>query len=341
MRPVSHVIRRRTLLGATGAALVAACAPKSSSIAETPAPSLGPPETTTIRIAGPTGCDPWTWLAEDFMKEEGFTEVKLVNTPQSLIKGESDLSVGYGNYLAAHIDAGSPFVVLGGTHVGCVELWAKPGINTIRDLKGKTLVVGKKDPLVDIFYGIFVTMLTSVGVDLADVKFIELNDPNANEIDYFVNGTSDATLTAVTQGAALRANPKNPGKQIFDTAMDKPWSQYYCCNLVTNRNWLKANPNAAKRATRAVLRAIDYGAKDRPRAVQIAADKKVTQNPQRLLEAIKDLPYEWRDYDPEETLRFYSLRLADAKLIKKTPTQIIAEGTDFAFFRRMQKELKA
>jgi len=320
---------------------VAACAPKSSSSAETPAPSLGPPETTTIRIAGPTGCDPWTWLADDFMKEEGFTEVKLISTPRSIFKGDSDLSLGYGNYLAAHIDAGSPLVVLGGTHVGCLELWARPGINTIRDLKGKTLVVGKKDPLVDIFYGIWVTMLTSVGVDPADVNFVEPGDPNINEIDHFLDGKSDATLTAVTQGPALRANPKNPGKQIFDTAVDKPWSQYYCCLLVANRDWAKANPNAAKRATRAVLRAIDYGAKDRQRAVQVAADKKVTQNPKLLYEAIKDLPYAWRDYDPEETLRFFALRLADGKLIKKTPTQVIAEGTDFAFFRRMQKELKA
>ena len=78
-----------------------------------------------------------------------------------------------------------------------------------------------------------------------------------------------------------------------------------------------------------------------PPNLKTAADKKVTQNPQRLLEAIKDLPYAWRDYDPEETLRFYALRLADGKLIKKSPSQIIAEGTDYAFFRQMQKELKS
>ncbi len=335
------MIRRRTLLGAAAAAVAAACAPNRTSTAETPAPSLGPPETTTIRIAGPTGCDPWTWLADDFLKEEGFTEVKLVSTPQAVLKGDSDLGAAYGSYVAAHVDAGSPFVALGGTHVGCLELWAKPGISTIRDLKGKTLVVGKKDPLVDIFYGIWVAMLTSVGIDPAEVKFVEPNVPNFNEIDYFIDGTSDATLTAVTQGPALRANPKNPGKQVFDTAVDKPWSQYYCCLLVSNRTWVKANPNAAKRATRAVLRAIDYGAKDRQRAVQIAADKKVTQNAPLLYEAIKDLPYGWRDFDAEETLRFFALRLADGKLIKKSPQQIMTDGTDLAFFRQMQKELKA
>ncbi|MDP9245361.1 MAG: hypothetical protein M3O64_01800 [Chloroflexota bacterium] len=50
---------------------------------------------------------------------------------------------------------------------------------------------------------------------------------------------------------------------------------------------------------------------------------------------------EWRDYDPEDTVRFFTLRLTDAKLIKKTPTQIITDGTDFAYFRRLQREQKA
>ena len=334
--------RRAFLRTAAAAAVAAACAPATVKASPTPEPPLGPPETTTIRIHGPLGCDPWTWLADDFMKEEGFTDVKLVNPgPQAVLKGDADIAAGYGQHFAAHIDAGSPFVLLGGTHVGCIELWAKPGIGTIRDLRGKTLVVFKKDPLQDVFYGIWVTLLTSVGVDPGEVKFVEHLDPQANVIDSFIAGTSDATLAAVTQGPALRANPKNPGKMIFDTTVDKPWSQYYCCLLVANSSWAKANPNAAKRATRAVMRAIDLGAKDRQRTVQIAAEKQVTQNAPRLYEAIKDLPYDWREYDPEETLRFLALRLADGKLIKKTPQQIITDGTDFAWFRRLQKELKA
>ena len=330
---------RRTLLGSAAAALAVACAPKSASA--TAAPSLGPPETATIRLGGRAGCDPWTWLVEDFLKEEGFTEVTSATVPDSLVKGLSDISVNYGNNQVARVDAGQPIVALGGTHVGCIELWAVPGINGIRDLRGKRLVAGKQDVALDVFYGLWVSLLTSVGVDPSEVNFTFPTDPNKSETDYFIEGKTDATLAAVTQGPLLRANPKNPGHQIFDMTVDKPWSQYYCCLLVANRDWAKANPNAAKRATRAVLRAIDYGAKDRDRAVAIAVDKKVTQNPKILLEAIKDLPYNWRDYDPADTMRYYALRLADAKLLKKTPAQIIADGTDFAFFRQMQKELKA
>jgi NitT/TauT family transport system substrate-binding protein len=47
-----------------------------------------------------------------------------------------------------------------------------------------------------------------------------------------------------------------------------------------------------------------------------------------------------RAFEPEETLRFFALRLNDVKLIKSTPTQIIAQGSDVAFMKQLRKELK-
>jgi NitT/TauT family transport system substrate-binding protein len=128
--------------------------------------------------------------------------------------------------------------------------------------------------------------------------------------------------------------------------MDKPWSQNYCCLLYTNRDWAKANPVALKRATRALMRGVDVANGDRRAAAKSAADQGTYKsNPavteQVIYEVIKDESLAWRDYDPEETVRFFALRLADAKLIKKSPQQIISEGTDLAWFRQLRKELKA
>ena len=39
-------------------------------------------------------------------------------------------------------------------------------------------------------------------------------------------------------------------------------------------------------------------------------------------------------------VRFYSLRLREAGLIKGTPQKIIAEGTDWRFLNELKKELK-
>jgi NitT/TauT family transport system substrate-binding protein len=60
------------------------------------------------------------------------------------------------------------------------------------------------------------------------------------------------------------------------------------------------------------------------------------------LEVLKGLPYRrWREANPEDTLRFYSLRMREAGLIKSTPQKIIAQGTDCRFLNELKKELKA
>ena len=54
------------------------------------------------------------------------------------------------------------------------------------------------------------------------------------------------------------------------------------------------------------------------------------------------MPYDrWREYDPEDTVRFYSLRLREIGMIKSSPQKIIAEGTDWHFLNELKRELKA
>jgi NitT/TauT family transport system substrate-binding protein len=49
----------------------------------------------------------------------------------------------------------------------------------------------------------------------------------------------------------------------------------------------------------------------------------------------------WREYEPEDTLRFYALRLHELGMIKSSPQKIIAQGTDWRFLRELKKEMKA
>jgi len=56
---------------------------------------------------------------------------------------------------------------------------------------------------------------------------------------------------------------------------------------------------------------------------------------------MKDVPYDkWRDYDPEDTIRFYALRLHEVEMIKSSPQKIIAQGTDWRFLNQLKRELK-
>jgi NitT/TauT family transport system substrate-binding protein len=60
------------------------------------------------------------------------------------------------------------------------------------------------------------------------------------------------------------------------------------------------------------------------------------------LQTMKEIRYaRWKEYDPEDTVRFYSLRLREAGMIKSIPSKIIAQGTDWRFFNELKQELKS
>ena len=59
------------------------------------------------------------------------------------------------------------------------------------------------------------------------------------------------------------------------------------------------------------------------------------------LQTLTDMRYDkWREYDPEDTMRFYALRLQETGMIKSSPQKIIADGTDWRFLDELKRELK-
>ena len=67
----------------------------------------------------------------------------------------------------------------------------------------------------------------------------------------------------------------------------------------------------------------------------IGADNFVFASPIELI------PYDlWHDYDAENTMRFFALRLYDAGFLKNSPNALIAEGTDWRFINELKREMK-
>jgi NitT/TauT family transport system substrate-binding protein len=92
---------------------------------------------------------------------------------------------------------------------------------------------------------------------------------------------------------------------------------------------------------RAILKATDVCALEPARAAQLIVEKGFTPRYDYALQTMKEVPYNrWREYDPEDTVRFYALRLHEIGLIKSTPQKIIAQGTDWRFLNELKKELK-
>jgi NitT/TauT family transport system substrate-binding protein len=333
-------MRRRQLLrsglalggGVIGASLAAACAPSSSG----PGGTLGPPETTVVRIVS-VACDAALWSAGDYLAEEGFDAKILPLSVGAVARGEGDIGIGYTQWVVANVDAGKPIQALGGLHTGCGEVWTRPEIASIRDLKGKTITVASIDPVIDPWYGVWAAMFGYVGIDARrDVNFVI----DANPVETFVQGRSDAILALSTQVPTLRASPKNPGKLLIDMHADGTWSKYYCCQLVVNRDWAQQNPNATKRVTRALLRANDRVAKDLPAAVMagVKAGMFAPSAYDTYLATLKNCTFEWRELDAEASVLFNAVQLSQPKLVKKTPQELVKLASNFGFLQELKRQ---
>ena len=74
----------------------------------------------------------------------------------------------------------------------------------------------------------------------------------------------------------------------------------------------------------------------------LIVDGGFTERYDYALQTLSEIPYDkWREYDAEDTIRFYALRLHELGMIKSSPQKIIAEGTDWRFLNELKRELKA
>jgi NitT/TauT family transport system substrate-binding protein len=271
---------------------------------------------------------------------EGFTEVQYVegaisSIQRHLASGTLDLSMTFAPLSIIQVDVEAPIVFLGGVHVGCFELFGTERVQAIRDLKGKTVAIPEQAGVHHLFLA---SMAQYVGLDpRKDIHWV-LQSPTES-IQRLAEEKIDALVGFPPVPQELRA--KQIGRMVVNSALDHPWSQYFCCLMTGNRDFVRKHPVATKRALRAILKATDVCAVEPNRAAQLLVDKGYTQRYDYALQTMQEIPYNrWREYDPEDTVRFYALRLHEIGLIKNTPQKIIAQGTDWRFFNELKKELK-
>ena len=124
-------------------------------------------------------------------------------------------------------------------------------------------------------------------------------------------GKVDAYLGFPPDPQELRA--RKVGHVVVNSAVDRPWSQYFCCIATGHREFVRKHPIATKRALRAILKAADICALEPERAARALVDGGFTPRYDYALQTMKDVPYnKWRVYDPEDSVRFYALRLREA-----------------------------
>ena len=333
-----HIMQsRRDFLATLSAAGAASMLGRRAPLADEP-----PPETTTVRLAKiPSICIAPQYAAEELLRAEGFTDVRYVPLPSAIqhggiAQGEVDFSLHFAAPTIIPIDAGDPITVLAGVHIGCFELFAKKHIRGVLGLKGKSVAIQGLGSSPHVFLS---AIAAYVGLDPAeDINWV--TSPSVKPKQLFAEGKIDAFLGFPPEPQELRA--RNIGHVIVNSAVDRPWSQYFCCMLAGNRDFINKHPMATKRVLRAILKAADLCASQPAWVAERLVEGRFTASYDYALQTLNELPYgKWREYDPEDTMRFYALRLHEVGMIKSSPNKLIAEGTDWRFLNELKRELKA
>lgn len=302
-------------------------------------PAQGKLETTSLRlVADPSTCVAPQYLAEALLREEGFADIGYVEVASdaevqpAVAQGKVDFAMDFALKYVTAIDARLPLTVLTGVHAGCFELFAHDRIRNIRDLKGKSI---GGDAIGSSATAFLVSLGAAIGFDAAhEIHWVTEGDP----LERFAKGEIDAFLAHPPEVQQLRA--RGIGHVLVSSTTDRPWSQYYCCVLGVNNEYLRKHPVASKAVVRAVLRGADICATDPTRAARRITENKGSEDYDAALATLRDIPYgKWRDYSAEDTMRFYALRLHEAGMIKSTPEKIIAKGTDWRFLNEVKREL--
>ncbi len=208
------------------------------------------------------------------------------NYPAKVVEaGEADFTQDAATSLLPALDSGKLAVALAGVHVGCFELVAHKRIRAIRDLKGKTVAISEFGAPEHV---LLASMLAYVGIDpRKDIKWVA-GQKGTDSVALFIDNKADALMGFAPQQHELRA--RKVGHVIVNTALDRPWSQYFCCMVVAHREFIAKYPVATKRAVRAILKAADICAREPERAARVLVAKGYEPSYEIALEVLTALP---------------------------------------------------
>ena len=330
---------RRTFMAgltAAGSAGLFNVGPSSAAAAEPP------PETTTVRLGrweGGAHCWASLYLAGELLRADGLTDVRYVqgdtkvDNTEWLTGGVTDFDFNMPSMHIRSIEAGARIKILSGVHTGCWELRANDSVSGVADLKGKRVGVWALDDHPQIFLSLIVNY---VGLDpIHEIAWAVSSSP----MQEFIDGKVDAFLAGTTEFPKVHS--EKIGHPIASNLVDRPWSQYFCCMVAGSADYVEKYPAATKRVLRAILKSADFCASDPMSAARALVDRGFVPSYDDALTTLQNTRHDvWRNYDAEDSVRFYALRLQETGMIKSSPQEIIASGTDFRFLNELKIELK-
>ncbi len=275
------------------------------------APAQDKLETTNVRLVqDPSTCLAPQYVAEALLRDEGFTDIKYIQVASDaddqevIARGNADFALDFALKYVTAIDVGLPITALSGLHVGCFELFAHDPIRNIRDLKGKRIggeSIGSSAP------AFLASLGAAIGFDAVhDMRWVTEATPPPLELFAKARWTLFSPTRRRCSNCAARI-----GHVLVSSTTDRPWSQYYCCLLPVNNDYVRKHPVATKAVLRALLRAADICRPTRPGGPGGSLNTG-SENYEAALATLRDIPYgKWRDFSPRT--RCGSMRCACTK----------------------------
>src|SRR5262249_43965609 len=168
-------------------------------------------------------------------------------TPDAIARGEIDFGLNYAHALVTGIDRGVAMKTLAGVHVGCFEVFVHRAIRGVAELAGKKVGISAIGSPEHLFLSL---IAANVGID-PKLQIDWVTSGPAHPKQLLIDGKIDAFLGFPPEPQELRS--REIGRVIVNSAVDRPWSQYFCCMLAASTDYLEHYPVAAKRVVRAIL----------------------------------------------------------------------------------------
>ena len=231
-------------------------------------------------IVFPGGAN-WTlWVGQDkgFFAQQGL-EVKLTPTPnsvylmQNLDAGKFDIAfaaidnvIGYDEGQGeAPLPKPPEFFAFVGQQHGGVRLYARPEIQRIQDLKGKSLAV---DAATTGYAFVLRKLLQKGGLSESDYTFDKVGG-TAKRAQALVEGKTDATIVT----SPLDLLPASKGMRRLGNVVDDIGPYQGTCG-VTTRSWARANEQALVGFVRAYVQSMQWLADPSHKAEAVALYRK-------------------------------------------------------------------
>ena len=139
--------------------------------------------------------------------------------------------------LVVTLDAGDPITVLAGVHPAASSYSETRRSAASADLKGKSVgiqALGSTPHRILDQHG----SLCRAG-SRKDINWV--TSPSVKPMDALHRGEIDAFLGFPPEPQELRA--RNIGHVVVNSAVDRPWSQYFCCMLAGNADFVRQQPD--------------------------------------------------------------------------------------------------